>query len=331
MKNSYTYQKERARLVTPSMSFDGEDYAAWKEGARAKLRDLLGMDKYVCPNTSAVVEYDVQQDGFREIRFLMETEQDYFVPCHLWLPDGVEHPPVIICLQGHSPGMHISMGRLKDPKESRLIEDGDRDFSRRAIKEGYAALALEQRNFGEVQGEGKCLDSSLTALLYGRTTIGERVHDVMVCIDTLQGQFAHLIDADKICLMGNSGGGTATIYTAALEDRLSLVVPSCALCTYLDSIVDLSHCSCNYVPRIAEFFEMSDLIAMTAPKPYIQVSGLYDSTIFPIEGATAVFEKGSRAYELLGAKEKCALVVGDGGHRFYADDAWPLVHKMMGD
>ncbi|MBQ2704243.1 MAG: acetylxylan esterase [Clostridia bacterium] len=329
MKNTYEYQKERAKFVSPSMSFDGGDYEAWKGLAREKLHDLLGMDKYVCPHTPATIEYDVQQEGFREIRFLMETEEGYFVPCHLWLPDGIEHPPVIICLQGHSPGMHISMARLKSPNEARLIENGDRDFCVRAVKEGFAAVALEQRNFGELQGEGKCLDSSLTALLYGRTTIGERVHDVKVCIDTLEKQFADLVDTEKICCMGNSGGGTATAYVAALEDRIKLAVPSCAMCTYKDSIVDLEHCSCNYVPRIAEFFDMGDLMAMAAPKAFIQVSGLEDN-IFPIDAAKSVFEKGSLAYEQLGVKDRTALVIGNGGHRFYADDTWPLIHKILG-
>jgi len=328
MKNTYDYQKEKASFVKPSMSYSGGDYEAWKSLARNKLRELLGMDKYLCPHTPALIEYDKQQDGFREIRFLMETEEGYFVPCHLWLPDGIEKPPVIICLQGHSPGMHISMARLKSPNEAHLIEDGDRDFCVRAVKEGVAAVALEQRNFGEVQGEGKCLDSALTALLYGRTTIGERVHDVTVCIDTLQKQFADLVDTDKICCMGNSGGGTATAYTAALEDRIKVAVPSCAMCTYRDSIVDLSHCACNYVPHIAEFFDMNDLMAMAAPKAFIQVSGLNDS-IFPIEAAKSVFEKGCSAYEQLDLEDNCALVIGNGGHRFYADDTWPLIHKML--
>lgn len=327
MKNTYDYEKESARQVTPAMAFEGE-FDTWQGSARAKLRELLGMDKYISPNTPAVIEYDVQQDGFREIRFLMESEKGYFVPCHLWLPDGVKNPPVIICLQGHSPGMHISMARLKSDKEANLIENGDRDFCRRAIKEGFAAVALEQRNFGEVQGEGKCLDSALTALMYGRTVIGERVHDISVCIDTLQQQFGHLVDGDKICCMGNSGGGTATAYAAALEDRIKLAAPSCAMCTYLDSIVDLSHCACNYVPHIGEYFDMGDLMAMSAPKCFVQISGAEDP-IFPIAGARAVFEKGQAAYEALGIKERTALVVGDGGHRFYADDTWPVIHKMI--
>lgn len=330
MKNSYDYQREIAQHVKPSMAYTGENFETWKAMAREKLRQLLGMEKYLCPGTPAIIEYDVQRSGFREIRFLMETEQGYFVPCHLWLPDGIKKPPVMICLQGHSPGMHISMGRAMDSNAPLPADEGDRDFSVRAIKEGFAAVALEQRNFGELMGEGRCLYSSLTAMLQGRTTLGERVHDVMVCIDTLEKQFAHLVDTDRISCMGNSGGGTATAYAAALEDRIRLAMPSCAMCTYKDSIAGVPHCACNYVPHIMEYFDMDDIMAMAAPKYFIQVSGLNDPENFPVDGAKEVFEKGSSVYAQLGIKDRCALVIGNGGHRFYADDTWPLLHKMLG-
>lgn len=330
MKNTYDYQREKAQLIKPSMAYQGADYEKWKQSAQEKLRELLGMEKYICPGAPAIVEYDIQHDGFREIRFLMETEEGYFVPCHLWLPDGIKNPPVMICLQGHSPGMHISMGRTKEQDAQIPAGEGDRDFLVRAIKEGFAAVALEQRNFGELQGEGRCLYSSLTAILQGRTTIGERVHDISVCIDTLEKQFADLVDVGRISCMGNSGGGTATAYAAALEDRIKLAIPSCAMCTYRDSVGAVPHCACNYIPHIAEFFDMDDLMAMAAPKYFIQVSGLNDPENFPIDGAKEVYEKGSRVYEQLGIKDRCALVIGNGGHRFYADDTWPIIQKMLG-
>lgn len=329
MKNTYQFHIEKMKEVLPSMTYQGENNEAWRIEARKQLGTLLGMEKYHCPGRPAIVEYDVQREGFREIRFVMETEEGYFVPCHLWLPEGIRKPPVMICLQGHSPGMHISLGRTKPEDDPMPPGEGDRDFSVRAVREGFAAVALEQRNFGELQGEGRCLYSSLTALLQGRTTIGERVHDVSVCIDVLKNQFAELLDTENISCMGNSGGGTATAYAAALEDRLKLAMTACAMCTFRDSIGDVPHCACNYVPHIAEYFDMNDLMAMAAPKCFIQVSGTYDPENFPLEGAKTVFEKGSRVYEQLGIKDRCVLVIGNAGHRFYADDAWPWVHKLL--
>ena len=69
-------------------------------------------------------------------------------------------------------------------------------------------------------------------------------------------------------------------------------------------------------------------MAMAYPKYYVQVSGREDP-IFPLFGAKEVFEKGKAAYAVKGMDDKCVMVEGDGGHRFYADDAWPIVHKFM--
>ena len=169
----------------------------------------------------------------------------------------------------------------------------------------------------------------MTALLMGRTTIGERVWDVQRLVDVLEESFADRVDVSCVCCMGNSGGGTTTAYIAALEDRVKLAMPSCAMCTYKDSIGAMRHCTCNYVPHIAEYFDMGDLMAMAYPKYFVQVSGMEDS-IFPIFAAREVFAKGKKLYEDMGAGQRCVMVEGNSGHRFYADDAWPEVHRLLG-
>lgn len=329
MKTAYENSKELIQKVTPAMSFDGGDIENWKKDARKKLCELLGMDTFQKVDVNLEIEFENKIDGATEIRFTFCSENNYRVPCHLLLPDGVDNPPVMICLQGHSKGMHISLGRTKYADEEIA---GDRDFCVRAIKEGYAAIALEQRNFGECGGSElgpRCFESALTNLLMGRTTIAERVWDVSRLIDVLEENFGDKVDISKICVMGNSGGGTATAYIAALEDRIVLAMPSCAMCTYKDSIGAMEHCACNYVPNIAKYFDMNDLLAMAYPKYYIQVSGK-DDEIFPIFAAKEVFEKGKAAYATKGFEQRCSMVIGNGGHRYYADDSWPIVHKYMG-
>ena len=72
---------------------------------------------------------------------------------------------------------------------------------------------------------------------------------------------------------GNSGGGTATIYASALLENIKVSMPSCALCTYKDSIGAMHHCTCNFVPNIAIDFDMGDLCGLIAPRKLIVVSG----------------------------------------------------------
>ena len=331
LKTAYEYSRELFRDIRPSMAYDGSDLSVWQSAARQKLAALLGLNRFCKVDADLKIEYTEQLENATEIRFTFQSEEGYRVPCHLLLPEGIEKPPVMICLQGHSTGMHNSLGRPKYPRDEEGIVSNDRDFCVRALREGFAAIALEQRNFGECGGSEKgpqCLESTMTALLMGRTTLGERVWDVMRLIDVLEDRFSQAVDIDRICCMGNSGGGTATAYVAALEDRIKLAMPSCAMCTYRDSIAAMKHCSCNYVPHIAEFFDMGDLMAMAYPKYYVQVNGAEDP-IFPLSGAKEVFENGRQAYASMGMADRCVHVVGDGAHRFFADPSWPFVHQFI--
>ncbi len=328
MKTTYDFLKEKLQTVKPNFSYNGENYDSWKTAAREKLNSLIGMDKFEKVEPETEIEFTNKIEGATEIRFTFQSEKGYRVPCHMLLPDNKPNPPVIICLQGHSPGMHISLGRAKTEYEIELATNGDRNFAIRAIKEGFAAVALEQRNFGELSGNIGCLESSMNNLLMGRTTIGERVWDVQRLIDLLETEFADKVDVNCISLLGNSGGGTATAYTAALEDRIILAVPSCAMASFKDSIGAMNHCPCNYIPNISNTFDMNDLMAMAYPKYFIQVSGKEDE-IFPIFAARKVFEDGKKAYLDNNAENRCAMVEGNGGHRFFADDTWPIIHKFL--
>ena len=332
MRTPYEHNVELMQSVTPSLAYDGGDYEAWKKVAKQKLIDLVGLNRFTAVDANMEVEFDiVNEENNREIRFTFCTEKGYRSLAHMIIPHGVKKPPIMICLQGHSRGMHISLGKAKYPDEVELIAGGDRDFCVRAVKEGFCAIALEQRNFGECGGtdEGpQCLRSTLKGFLMGRTTIGERVWDISRLIDLLINDFSDILNTDTICVMGNSGGGTATAYTAALEDRVKLVIPSCAMATYKDSIGAIPHCSCNFIPHIAEYFDMGDLMALAFPKYFIQVSGLEDE-LFPFFAAEEVFNHGAKVYKQFGKEKYCRLVRGKGGHRFYADDTWPIVHELL--
>ena len=159
-----------------------------------------------------------------------------------------------------------------------------------------------------------------------RTTIAERVTDISCAIDAIEEHFPAL-DADNIVVMGHSGGGTATFYAACLEPRIKLAVASCAVCTYKDSIAAMHHCVCNFIPNIAKYFDMGDLGGLIAPRKLIVVNGEVDN-IFPKCGVDESYEIIEKLYAAAGAPDNCAHVMGNGGHRFYADPVWPIIHKF---
>jgi len=248
----------------------------------------------------------------------------------LLIPKGIKEPiKTVICIQGHSKGMHISVGEPKYEGDKDSIAGGDRDFALRAINEGYAAIAIEQRYMGECGGDENgpsCGREATTALLIGRTAIGERVWDVMRLIDVIEKHFTYL-DKDNIMCLGNSGGGTTTFYAACIDIRIKTAVPSCAVCTYKDSIGAMYHCACNYIPHIAEFFDMGDLAGLIAPRKLVVVNGKLDN-IFPDGGVKESFEIIQKMYNEANAANSCRLVTGDEGHRFYADKAWTVIKEM---
>ena len=311
---------------------DGEDFSLWQKKARKKLSELLGLDKIRrSEDNRFTVEYIKEEEEYTEYRFTLESEPGYTFPCVMRVPKEYKKPlPVILTLQGHSTGMHISLGIPKFKGDEISISGGDRDFVVRAVKEGYAAIAIEQRNFGECGGKDEggpnCHVSTMSAILSGRTTIGERVADVSTVIDAVIQNF-DFIDKNKIILMGNSGGGTATFYAAAIDERISMAMPSCAVCTYKHSIAAMFHCTCNFIPGIANHFDMGDIAGLIAPRGLVIVNGKTDN-IFPEEGVIESYNEAKRLYTAAGVPDACALVTGPEGHRFYADLAWPVAKRI---
>ena len=325
-------EQERLRALAPSMVCrEEESLDDWQRRAREKLTDLLGLPYETCA-PQFCVEYTDETEEFYETRFTFQSEEDCFVPCHFLRPKQAREakPPVMICLQGHSTGMHISLGRTKYPNDDGAFE-GDRDFALEAVRRGYCAVAMEQRCFGERGGTPRpdCYGTAMAALLTGRTLLGGRVWDVMRLIDVLETEFADVCDKARIYCCGNSGGGTATFYATALEQRIAGAIPSCAFCTFGDSIGAMYHCACNYVPGIRKYFDMAELAGMIAPRPLVIVSGAEDG-IFPLDGAKAEFKRVRDIYYGKSSRPENAVhVIGDGGHRFYADPAWKEFLRLV--
>ena len=330
-----TCHKHWMKHAPKTLAFSPEkDYQTWREQVDSRLRELVGVFPEKTP-LNIRVEYTKEHEAFVEKRLVFTSEPGADVPCHLLFPKGKNEPvPVMVCLQGHSPGMHISLGRAQNESEKKSVQEGDRDFALQTVAKGYAALTIEQRCFGEREDnrpteirsvKRRCRHPSLVSLLVGRTMVGERVWDVSRAIDCL-AEFP-MIDTSRVGCMGNSGGGTITYFAACLEPRISAAMPSCYVCTFEDSIGTIDHCSCNYIPNVLRYFEMGDLACLIAPRPLVVVAGENDK-IFPIEAVQNTFNTIRQIYKAAGAEDRCELVVGGGGHRFYADASWPVFQRL---
>ena len=327
-----THQRLLAQKLP--LSFDGtQDFAAYQRSIKEKLIDLLG-DIHERVPLDPIVEETVEHEDFTERRISFAVETDVRAVCIFCIPKtGKEKYPLAVCLQGHGKGMHVSMGRRK--YESEKPDTGDRDVAIQALKRGYAAICLDQRGFGERRteiempagkdGGPKCQVTAMNALMVGRTLIGERVWDVSRAID-LALTYPE-IDGERILCTGNSGGGTTTYYAAAMDERIKVAMPSCAVCTFKSSICNIYHCVCNYVPRISKYMEMGDIAAAIAPRKLIVINGKLDN-IFPQAGVEECFDTIKAIYTAAGVPDNCALATGQSGHRYYAAEAWSAFDGM---
>lgn len=332
INHSHLKEIEALKKTVPQNAYDGKsDFRFWQNENRKILKDLLGVPSSA-EDRKLSVEFTKEHDAFTETRFVFQSEENEYVPCHLLVPKikCEEKPPVMICLQGHSTGMHISLGRAIFDEDVATISNGDRDFALQCVEKGFCAVTLEQRCFGERGGypHTDCHSASLAAMLCGRTILGGRVLDVSCLIDVLEHSFSNVCNVEKIYIMGNSGGGTTSFYAAALELRIKAVMPSCAFCTFVDSIGSIRHCECNYVPNIAKYFDMAEIAGLIAPRPLVIVSGEKDK-IFPVEFAKSEFSRLEKLYEASGEPEKCRHIIGPEGHRFYADLGWKAFFELI--
>ena len=122
MKTAYDHIKHLMQNTAPSLSYPGKDFPRWQKMARAKLTELLGLDRFSVCDANLQIEYTKKLENATEIRFTFQSEKNYRVPCHLLLPNNIKNPPLMIALQGHSTGMHISLGRAKYPGDAEMIQ-----------------------------------------------------------------------------------------------------------------------------------------------------------------------------------------------------------------
>jgi dienelactone hydrolase len=314
------------RRTRPRLGFAGGDVAGHQRRLRAKLRQLLALPSERPPlRPRTLWRRELAAGSVEKLVFSSEPRAD--VAAYVCLPRGVRPPyPFMICLQGHTSGMHCSLGLSKN-EQRRVRVAGDRDYALQALARGVAALCIEQRSLGaraeRVQQRhcwyNPCHDAAMQALALGRTLLGERVFDVDRGLDylALRGD----ADPHRIGVMGNSGGGTVAMYAAALLRRLQLAVISCAFCSFDDSILAMYHCADNYVPGLRLHADAGDVLGLFAPRPAIVVAGRSDE-LFPLAGVRRACAQARRVWRAHGARSNLRLRIGPDGHRFYAELAW---------
>ena len=162
------------------------------------------------------------------------------------------------------------------------------------------------------------------ALVAGRTATAERVWDVMRLIDWALDEFT-LVE-NNILLMGTSGGGVITYFTAACDERVTCAVPSCSYAPFVSESGYIHHCDCNVVPGITRWGEIWNVIALISPRRVCIVNGREDS-LFSVTEVDRAVAGARNIYDAIGHSDRFEHHYGPGGHRFYSNLMWPSILK----
>jgi hypothetical protein len=196
-------------------------------------------------------------------------------------------------------------------------------------------LAIEPLAFGARRdeitakkglGTTACQPAAGGALLVGQTMIGWRVWDVMRSIDYVETRAE--LDRTRVGVVGISGGGTASLFSAAVEPRLKVAYVSGYLNTFRDCIGSLSHCIDNYIPGVLNWAEMHDIAGLIAPRPLFVESGERDN-IFPIQASLESFGQVRQIYSIFDADDRLEQEVFPGEHSFWGKRGIPFIARHL--
>ncbi len=316
-----------------------QEVEQWQRAFRPELARLLGLEAIAsrgeAPMRANLLSRIELLDHVRE-DWTLETEPGFELPYYVLRPLNADRPlPLVLTPHGHNKqGRRTYAGVWASEQEQAEAEQGERDVALQAVREGYVAIAPDMRGFSSLRrreeidqdANNSCRTLQMHALLFGRTLVGERVWDVQRLIDWATE--LDYVDPDKIVITGNSGGGTISLFAAAVDERIRVCVPSSYFCTFQASIGSVYHCECNYVPGLLAHAEMYDVAGLVAPRPFLAVTGTEDP-IFPVEAVRSSFASLREIYEVFGAGDCCKLSVNEGGHRYYKRDVWPFVRQAL--
>jgi hypothetical protein len=281
-----------------------------------------------------------EMGGLKHELIVIQTRPGEYTPCHiLFPPDGTPPYRPLIALHGHGTwGAKGILGVAESDHASAFIRQLNYDYARQFALRGHLVFAPVLRGFGErmetppdasKEGEwwlSSCRELSLNALLLGQTLLGLRVWDVMRLIDYVRSRSEPMVDG--LACVGLSGGGTVTLFTAALDARISCAVVSGYMNTFRDSIMSMEHCVCNYVPGIVQYAEIADIAGLIAPRPLLVESGTSDP-IYPVAGTEKAVETLRQIYRCFEAEDCLETDFFEGVHEWSGRKAYDWMARWL--
>jgi dienelactone hydrolase len=251
---------------------------------------------------------DRSGDGFRVENVHFQSRPHLYVTGNLYLPANVkkgERLPAVLYVCGHS-------GRGRDGNKTAFQHHG-----MWFATHGYVCLTIDTLQLGEIAGihHGTYRYDRWWWQARGYTPAGVECWNGIRAIDYLQSRPE--VDPEKIAVTGISGGGAATFWIAAADERVTVAVPASGMSDledYVGNKVVNGHCDCMFMINTYQW-PWTQIAALVAPRPLLFENSGHD-TIFPMSSNDRIRTRLEQFYRLYTDKPAEIFDIGitPGGH-----------------
>jgi len=285
-----------------------EQAIAWQELLREELLRRLHLEDLLEGSRPNPLCSEVSYTKERKTYVLQEMEirstPGRRMKIVLTLPlHTMEKVPAVVCVHGHGGGRLA----VYDPGS---IYHG---FAAELASKGVVTISADV-------GQHEVYES-------GRTLMGERLWDLMRCIDLVAG--LKEVDASRIGCCGLSLGGEMTMWLGAMDLRVAATASSGFLTT-MDQM-EHNHCMCWKFPGLRELVDYADIYALIAPRPLLCQNGLqepHDGFYVPL--ARKAMEEVRIIYEDFGRRDRALLDIHPGAHEIHVPTVLDFFERFLG-
>jgi dienelactone hydrolase len=253
----------------------------------------------------------IDGDGFTVELLHYQSVPGLYVTANLYRPLEVEKEerlPAVLYVCGHSQ-------RGRDGNKTAYQSHGIW-----LARHGYVCLVLDTLQLGEIAAihHGTYREQRWWWHSRGYTSAGVECWNGMRAIDYLVSRDD--VDPARIGVTGISGGGAATFWIAAADERVAVAVPVSGMAdleSYVANRVINGHCDCMFLHN-SYAWPWTRIATLIAPRPLLFVNSDADA-IFPMDANERISNRLERLYSLSGAGDQVDAVVSIGGHAYRKD------------
>jgi cephalosporin-C deacetylase-like acetyl esterase len=238
-----------------------------------------------------------------------QSRPGLYVTGNLYRPkQQSEKLPAILYACGHS-------GRGRDGNKTAFQDHGMWFASN-----GYICLVIDTLQLGEIPGihHGTYREGRWWWQARGYTPAGVECWNGIRAIDYLVSRPD--VDPERIGVTGISGGGAATIWIAAADNRVKCAVPVSGMSdleSYVKNKIINNHCDCMLMINTYGW-EWTTIAALIAPRPMLFCNSDHD-TIFPMDANRRIADRLRTLYKMYDKPELFDDYVSQGGHDYRPD------------